>query len=95
MTLESLIAAANRQGASDLHLEPGLPVAMRVRGTLRTAGEPIAGKTLMDLARDVSGPEAWSQFVERRSADFQLVQGRVTDPSTLNAQTFAWDELQP
>ena len=33
--------------------------------------------------------------IERRSADFQLMQGRVTDPSTLNALTFAWDELQP
>ena len=36
MALESLIAAAQRQGASDLHLEPGLPVAIRVRGALRT-----------------------------------------------------------
>jgi len=32
---------------------------------------------------------------ERTSADFPLLQGRVTDPSTLNALTFAWDELQP
>ena len=32
---------------------------------------------------------------ERSSADFKLLQGRVTDPSTLNPLTFAWDELQP
>ena len=32
---------------------------------------------------------------ERRSADFKLLQGRVTDPSTLDPLTFAWDELQP
>ena len=50
MTLESLIAAAQRQGASDLHLEPGLPVAIRVRGALRTLGEPITGKALLELA---------------------------------------------
>jgi hypothetical protein len=32
---------------------------------------------------------------ERSSGDFKLLQGRVTDPSTLNPLTFAWDELQP
>jgi len=32
---------------------------------------------------------------ERTSADFKLLQGRVTDPSTLDPLTFAWDELQP
>ena len=41
MTLESLIAAARAQGASDLHLEAGLPAAMRVRGDLQTLGEPV------------------------------------------------------
>lgn len=32
---------------------------------------------------------------ERRSENFRLSQGRVTDPSTLNPLIFAWDELQP
>ena len=32
---------------------------------------------------------------ERTSSDFKLLQGRVADPSTLSALTFAWDELQP
>lgn len=32
---------------------------------------------------------------ERGSNDFKLPQGRITDPSTLNSLTFAWDELQP
>ena len=32
---------------------------------------------------------------ERSSSDFKLLQGRVMDPSTLSALTFAWDELQP
>lgn len=31
---------------------------------------------------------------ERNSADFKLPQGRVADPSTISALTFAWDELQ-
>lgn len=33
--------------------------------------------------------------VERGSNNFKLPQGRITDPSTLNPMTFAWDELQP
>lgn len=33
--------------------------------------------------------------IERRSADFKLLQGHVAAPLTLNALTFAWDELQP
>lgn len=31
---------------------------------------------------------------ERSSAIFELLQGRVTDPSTLNTLTFAWDEFE-
>lgn len=34
-------------------------------------------------------------FAERGSADVQLLQGRITDPTTMPALTFAWDELQP
>jgi twitching motility protein PilT len=70
MMLESLIAAAHRQGASDLHLEPGLPVAIRVRDTLRTQGDPIPGKALLELAHQAVGAEAWPHFLARRSADF-------------------------
>ena len=77
MTLDSLIAAANQQGASDLHLEPGLPAAARVRGSLRIVGEPIPGKMLIELARDVIGADAWPHFVERRSADFSRTIGGV------------------
>jgi Tfp pilus assembly pilus retraction ATPase PilT len=32
MNLESFIALAKEHGASDLHLEPGLPMALRVLG---------------------------------------------------------------
>lgn len=68
MDLESLIATARQQGASDLHLESGLPAALRIRGTLRTAGEPIAPQTLSSFAREILGDQ-WPQFLERRSAD--------------------------
>lgn len=68
MDLENLIATARHQGASDLHLEAGLPAALRIRGSLRTAGEPIAPQTLSGFAREILG-EHWPEFLERRSAD--------------------------
>lgn len=70
MNLESLIAQAREQGASDLHLEPGLPAALRVRGSLRTAGEPVPAQTLLDFARKVVGNQHWDEFLARRSFDF-------------------------
>jgi twitching motility protein PilT len=77
MTLESLIIAANQQGASDLHLEPGLPAAVRVRGTLRTTGEPLTGVVLMEMARAIIGTDRWPDFVGRRSVDFSRSIGGV------------------
>ncbi len=69
MNLETLIALARDQGASDLHLEPGLPAAIRVRGGLRTVGEPIPPKLLADFARTIIGSAHWDEFVQRRSFD--------------------------
>ena len=69
MQLEAFIASARAQGASDLHLEPGLPAAFRIRGTLKTTGEPVAARTLLEMAREVIGAEQWPRFLERRSHD--------------------------
>src|SRR5262245_53983344 len=70
MDLDSLVGLASSNGASDLHLESGLPAAIRVRGTLRTIGEPIPAKSLYEMAHAAIGDEQWPQFVERRSFDF-------------------------
>lgn len=72
MMLESLIATAKANGASDLHLEPGLPPMLRIDGTLRPAGEPIDGKAMLEAAREVLGEEAWLGFEARRSADLSV-----------------------
>jgi twitching motility protein PilT len=77
MTLESLITTASRQGASDLHLEPGLPAAARLRGALRTTGEPLSGQVLIEFAQGVLNGDAWQHFLERRSADFSRTIGGV------------------
>ncbi len=69
MDLESLVSLAKSNGASDLHLESSLPAALRIRGTLRTMGEPILPKSLLEMARAVLGEEQWQHFLERRSFD--------------------------
>jgi twitching motility protein PilT len=69
MDLQTFITNAKSNGASDLHLEPGLPAAVRIRGTLTTLGEPLPPNTLLEMARSVIGPEHWNSFLERRSFD--------------------------
>jgi twitching motility protein PilT len=69
MELDSLIESAASSGASDLHLEAGMPAALRIRGALRVAGEPVASRALMEFARGLLGEEQWPVFVERRSFD--------------------------
>jgi twitching motility protein PilT len=70
MDMDSLVSLALENGASDLHLEAGLPAALRIRGALRTLEEPISGKALLEMARGIVGEEEWPRFLERRSFDF-------------------------
>ena len=69
MDLDTLVGMALSNGASDLHLEAGLPPALRIRGALRTAGEPLPAKLLLEMARVVIGEDQWPRFCERRSFD--------------------------
>jgi twitching motility protein PilT len=69
MDLESLVSLAATNGASDLHLEAGLPAALRIRGALRTSGEPVPAEVLLQFARGIIGEGHWPQFLERRSYD--------------------------
>ena len=69
MELESLIEQASSRGASDLHLEAGMPAALRVRGALQVSGEPAPPKSLAEMARQFIGEEQWPVFLERRSFD--------------------------
>ena len=69
MELESLIESAAGRGASDLHLEAGLPPALRVRGALQIEGEPLPAPALLAAARRLVGEQQWPEFLERRSYD--------------------------
>lgn len=67
---------AKANGASDLHLEPGLPAAVRVRGTLRASGAPIPGKVLLEAAQELIGNDGWHHFLQRQSYDLsRSIQG--------------------
>ena len=47
-----------------------MPAALRIRGALRTLEEPISGKALLEMAREIVEEEHWPRFLERRSFDF-------------------------
>jgi twitching motility protein PilT len=67
--LEAWVQLGREQHASDVHIEPGLPLGLRVRGELRMQGEPIAASATMHAAKKLVGERHWPDFVERRSAD--------------------------
>ena len=73
-TLEALVQAAREAGASDLHLEAGLPPTMRVRGDLKAAGPPASAAALLDMARALIDAD-WPDFLRQHSADLSRVLG--------------------
>jgi twitching motility protein PilT len=93
MDLESLVNLAQTNGASDLHLEPGLPAALRIRGALRTLGDPIPGNLLLSAARETIGEAEWPRFLEQRSYDLsRTIQGvrcRINILQTMRGVGFA------
>jgi twitching motility protein PilT len=73
MTLRALIRAGREAGASDIHLEPGLPAAFRVLSDLRTNGSPLLGDDLLAMAREIIQENDWPSFVARGSFDLSCV----------------------
>lgn len=69
MALKELIATATSLRASDLHLEAGTPLVVRVKGELVTVGESIPGAHLIEIGKELLGPDAWNHFITRGSAD--------------------------
>jgi len=72
MDLNQLVTLADAAGASDLHLQAGRPMALRVAGKLRTQGEPMPARVVDAIAREVLGAEGLPGFSERGSADLAL-----------------------
>ncbi len=74
--LEALIEKAESMDASDLHLEAGLPAVFRIRGELKTLGEPVNAGALLSTSRRLVGDKNWPYFVEQCSFDLSAnIQG--------------------
>ena len=70
--LDSLIKLAKSKNASDLHLESGLPMVLRIDGVLKIQGDPIRAETLQAIGREIIGETNWPQFLERGSFDLSI-----------------------
>jgi twitching motility protein PilT len=77
MTLEDMIRQARKMGASDLHLEPGLPPAHRIRGKLKINGDPFPAADLQALVQHLLGETAYQDFLVQRSYDLARTIGGV------------------
>ncbi len=74
--LDSLIKIAMTKGASDLHLEPGLPAVFRIRGALESYGEPVKFQALRTICHCLIGDKHWAAFLEQCSFDLSTnIQG--------------------
>ena len=66
MRLETLIASAREQGASDVHLEGGFPATFRVRGNLKRQGDALPAALLTSFAPDaLRGAQAAAPHLPR------------------------------
>ena len=75
MLIDTWIQIARQQNASDLHVEPGMPLAVRVRGQLRMVGAPIAAATIAQGVRELLSDDDQAVFRERHSLDFSRTIG--------------------
>jgi twitching motility protein PilT len=73
MFLQNLITQAKSLGASDLHLEPGLPPAFRLNGTIQIQEGLLSREVLLEQARSLLGDDRWAELVKRGSYDLSHV----------------------
>lgn len=71
MSLVTWVDKARQLGASDLHLETEMPPVARVRGELRTLGDPLPAARLEELLHAVSSATR-TQLLTRGSADVSM-----------------------
>jgi len=74
MSLSSYVAFATRVGASDVHLETGLPAAVRVGGRLVSCGEPLGSSRLEAIVDEIVGDDR-DEFARQGSHDGSILVG--------------------
>jgi twitching motility protein PilT len=73
MSLRDWVQIGRKIGASDLHIEGGGALVARVGGQLRPVGDTLAANAVIQVGKDILGADAWTQFMERGSADVSVV----------------------
>jgi len=77
LSIEVLIGLAKSNDASDIHVESGLPVHLRIRGRLKAVGDAVSYQGLLTLAETLLGQDRWRLFLEQKSFDFaKTISGR-------------------
>jgi twitching motility protein PilT len=69
MTLHEMVALAAQHKASDIHVEPGLRLTLRVVGELKPAGDVVSAAQASELVREAVGDDGWDDYLARGSAD--------------------------
>lgn len=74
MTLDELFAFAAKQTASDILFSPGMPVGMRVNGSIRAVKmDPVDSDTIMQFLRKLVSSEELQELDTHRELDFAAV----------------------
>jgi len=72
MILAEWVLKARALGASDVHLQAGTPVVVRVRGELSAISEDLPAVRVAEMGRELLNNEQWEQFRARGSADLSI-----------------------
>ena len=66
------VRKAHQRGASDLHIESGLPPAFRVMGQLQIDEKSIRADEIQSAVQRKLSDRQWDDFCERKSIDLSL-----------------------
>lgn len=71
--LDELLTRARLEGASDVHIIPGLPPAFRINGSLADAGSPMSPEAAEAAIREILPAHLASRYEQMQDADFSHV----------------------
>lgn len=67
--IANLVSVAHHRGASDLHLQPGLPATIRISTGLNGVSNPMSPEQTVAIGKEVLGEQHWAAFLHQGSAD--------------------------
>lgn len=73
MTFDQIVRAALEQRATDIHLEPNLPVMFRINGSLKRTQTVMTQDALRSIASRLLPLDDWAGFQEKGSYDLTKV----------------------